>query len=108
MDEDQQQSTLDVITFDELRRRAQTELREKQHQRNWPRLTDDGQAISLLRSRDGEDGDDLYDITLEEIPTPLDLLRWVVHLSEKNWMDAERLAVFVLVVVEAKEWRMRR
>jgi hypothetical protein len=94
------------VSLGDALRQALIEL-NKPLPRDWPRLTEDGEAISLLRSREGEGGDDLYDITLEEIPTPLDLLRWVVHLSEKNWMDAERLGVFVQEVAQAKKWTIR-
>lgn len=43
-----------------------------------------------------------YAIELERIRNERDLLAWAVHLSEKNWMNAERLRDFILVVAQVK------
>ena len=42
-----------------------------------------------------------YDIELSRIVTPQDIIGWVLHLSEKNWMTKERLRNFILKCAEA-------
>ncbi len=41
-----------------------------------------------------------YDIDAGQIKTTADLLEWVLHLSEKLWMDVSRLRYFVALVAE--------
>lgn len=45
-----------------------------------------------------------YVIDLANIKTPLDLIDWVIHLSEKNWMCAETIGDFAKEVCRAKGW----
>ena len=43
-----------------------------------------------------------YPIELERIRNERDLLAWVLHLSEKRWMNAERLHDFILIAAQVK------
>ena len=45
-----------------------------------------------------------YEIELARIKNPQALLAWVLHLSEKNWVDFIVLKRFVFCVYEAKGW----
>ena len=45
-----------------------------------------------------------YEIELDRIQTPADLLGWTRHLCEKAWMDNVLLAEFVDRVAEIKGW----
>ena len=45
-----------------------------------------------------------YEIELARIKNPQSLLAWVLHLSEKNWVDFVVLKRFVFCVYEAKGW----
>ena len=47
-----------------------------------------------------------YEIELNRIPTPLALMQWVHHLCEKNWMDSERICIFIEAVAANKGWKM--
>jgi hypothetical protein len=38
-----------------------------------------------------------YCIDKSQIDTPEKIIRWVVHLSEKNWMTSELIREFILV-----------
>lgn len=52
-------------------------------------------------------GGDYYDFDAgKEIKTPLDLLEWVRHLCEKRWMDSERVRQLIVVVCEARGWKL--
>lgn len=51
---------------------------------------------------DGEYVD--YDIALSRITTPEELLTWVHHLTEKNWMDAQSLRHFIASVVDHQKF----
>jgi hypothetical protein len=45
-----------------------------------------------------------YEIELDRIQTPADLLGWTRHLCEKAWMDNVLLAEFVDRVAKIKGW----
>jgi hypothetical protein len=47
-----------------------------------------------------------YEIALEDIPSPLRLAGWILHLSEKTWplMTPERIGTLIYLVCEAKGW----
>lgn len=45
-----------------------------------------------------------YWIELNRIKTKSDLLSWVMHLSEKIWIDSRMLARFISLVCEKKKW----
>jgi hypothetical protein len=47
-----------------------------------------------------------YEIDLDRIQTVGDLLRWVLHLSEKDWMTAERLNYFITKVGKHKGFKI--
>lgn len=47
-----------------------------------------------------------YDISLGSIGNHLQLLEWVVHLSAKNWIDADLLGSFVQIVCREKGWNL--
>lgn len=47
-----------------------------------------------------------YEIDLDRITTPSDLLSWLLHLCEKNWMNTERLSEFAERVADFKGWRI--
>ena len=47
-----------------------------------------------------------YEIDLDRIQTTGDLLRWVLHLSEKDWMTAERLNRFITKVGRHKGFKI--
>tara|TARA_B110000003_G_scaffold251520_1_gene265347 strand:- start:101 stop:334 length:234 start_codon:yes stop_codon:yes gene_type:complete len=40
-----------------------------------------------------------YEINLEKIINPIDLVDWTVHLSRKSWMVLQRVRIFCTVVV---------
>ncbi len=46
-----------------------------------------------------------YDIDLSRIHTPEFLLRWVVQLSQKNWMTSELIGEFIIRVCGIKGWQ---
>ncbi|EYD77111.1 hypothetical protein Rumeso_01370 [Rubellimicrobium mesophilum DSM 19309] len=47
-----------------------------------------------------------YDIAIERITSPDDLLWWIVHLAEKGWEHTtpERIALLIAIVVDVKGW----
>jgi hypothetical protein len=45
-----------------------------------------------------------YEIDLDRIKEPLDLVSWVLQLCEKSWMDNQRIEIFCLVVASHKNW----
>ena len=45
-----------------------------------------------------------YEVDLERITKPLHLLRWVAHLAEKTWMNAQFLHEFITRVCAIKGW----
>lgn len=45
-----------------------------------------------------------YDIRLNQIKTQSDLLKWYVHLSQKTWMTANRMNLFISAVMDVKGW----
>jgi hypothetical protein len=47
-----------------------------------------------------------YEISLDDIPSPLRLAGWVMHLSEKSWplMTPERIGTFMYLVCKEKGW----
>ena len=47
-----------------------------------------------------------YEIGLEQIKTPEQLLGWVVQLAPKNWVTTKLLEMFVLVVSGEKGWKI--
>jgi hypothetical protein len=51
---------------------------------------------------------DDYEVDLSEMMEPLDLLRCVAHLTEKNWMKAIFVCEFVKKVCEIKGWDLRQ
>jgi len=48
-----------------------------------------------------------YDISLKQFKEPMDLVRWVYHLSEKRWVDREIIQEFINVVATHKGWRIQ-
>ena len=40
-----------------------------------------------------------YDIELTRIKTPLDIVKWIVHLSQKNWCDRRTINYFANVAM---------
>ena len=47
-----------------------------------------------------------YEIALSRIPDQQALLRWVLHLSEKTWMDGHRINVFIQAVAHQNGWQV--
>lgn len=47
-----------------------------------------------------------YDIPWSQMQTPLNLLYWARQLSQKSYVDTERLAVFIEKVCGRKNWRL--
>jgi hypothetical protein len=49
-----------------------------------------------------------YSIALDRIPTPLSLLEWVHHMSEKGWDETtpERISRFIAIVCTIKGWKL--
>lgn len=50
---------------------------------------------------------DKYSILLEDIASPMGLIRWFVHLSEKVWFDQEHQEDFIRAVCSSKGWDVR-
>jgi hypothetical protein len=48
-----------------------------------------------------------YHIAYERIDSPDKLLRWIVHLSEKNWVTKQRLAVLADACGQRFGYRVR-
>ncbi len=48
-----------------------------------------------------------YEIDLDRIRTPADLLNWTMHLVKKAWMDAERLHEVVEAIATHKGFDLR-
>jgi hypothetical protein len=47
-----------------------------------------------------------YEVDLDRVNSEGDLLRWVLHLSSKDWMTCERLYFFIEAVGEVKHLRI--
>jgi hypothetical protein len=47
-----------------------------------------------------------YEITLDRIPDPMALLRWVEHLTSKRWMPSDLLGEFIKAVCKIKGWNL--
>lgn len=45
-----------------------------------------------------------YDIALDRIKNQQELLGWVYHLSEKTWMNGERICDFIDAIITHKRW----
>lgn len=45
-----------------------------------------------------------YDIALDRLETPTQLLGWVHHLADKNWMDLQRMQYFVEQISRMRGW----
>lgn len=45
-----------------------------------------------------------YDIDLSDIKSKSDLMRWVYHLLEKNWINTDHLHEFIKRVCLIKGW----
>lgn len=43
-----------------------------------------------------------YEVDLDRIKTPANLLNWVAHLAEKTWMSSEAIRRFIQAVAEIK------
>lgn len=43
-----------------------------------------------------------YEVDLDRINSPRDVLAWVVHLAEKNWVDTEMLRDFAILACKQK------
>jgi hypothetical protein len=43
-----------------------------------------------------------YDVDLDRIKTPANLLNWVAHLAEKTWMSGESIRRFIQALAEIK------
>jgi hypothetical protein len=48
-----------------------------------------------------------YDVDLDRIQTEGDLLAWVCHLTGKDWMNSERLRLFIEAIATIKGFRIR-
>jgi hypothetical protein len=47
-----------------------------------------------------------YPIEISRIRTPLDLVRWALHLCGKTWMKKEFLEAFIKAVCAIKAWKV--
>jgi hypothetical protein len=69
------------------------------------------QKVDLLSERTSgkaQASHGVYLFELARIPTPLHLLQWVHHLSEKTWMDRERIHEFIGKVAAYQGWELER
>lgn len=48
-----------------------------------------------------------YLIEWDRLQTPMDLIRWVTHLSDKRGATVERLMIFIDVVCDHRGWNSR-
>jgi hypothetical protein len=48
-----------------------------------------------------------YEVDLDRIKSPKQLLGWMLHLGEKVWMDKELLLYFAQIVIHIKGWKVR-
>ena len=48
--------------------------------------------------------DFLYEINLDRVPTPLALLNWVHHLSEKYWITTVHVHILIDAVCKIRGW----
>jgi hypothetical protein len=48
-----------------------------------------------------------YEVDLDRIKSPLDLLSWVRQMNEKVWFDREMMDWFLFMVCEIKGWQTR-
>lgn len=51
------------------------------------------------------EGEFEYDIAINRIQNPEDLIAWLIHISEKNWVHKEMLRDFILTVCNEKGWK---
>lgn len=61
----------------------------------------------LFPSGDGPDGV-TYDIAFSQLKEPIDLVDWIIQLSEKTWMNNERMENFCLLVCQHYGWLPHR
>lgn len=52
----------------------------------------------------GKDGFE-YDIGINRIKNEADLIAWIVHITEKDWVHSEMVREFVLTVCGQKGWK---
>ncbi len=45
-----------------------------------------------------------YEVDLDRINEPIDLIAWTRHLNEKRWFDHRMLNHFIVMVCEIKGW----
>jgi len=55
-------------------------------------------ANGYIAVRDG------YEVALSDIPTKVDLLKWMFHLAEKKWVTKELMMEFARRVCAVKGW----
>lgn len=46
----------------------------------------------------------IYQIDLDRVPTPLALLNWIHHLSEKNWISTTHVHDLIDEICRIKGW----
>ncbi len=49
-----------------------------------------------------------YEIPMDEIRTHHDLIGWIHHLAQKNWMNGAHIARFIENVCAIKNWGIYR
>lgn len=47
-----------------------------------------------------------YEVDLDRISSPLELLGWTLHLCGKNWMTTEHLHYFIEAVCQIKDFKV--
>lgn len=73
-------------------------------------LVEEGKKIEAMLKQKVRIEDDCvvlngnYWIELDRIKEEIDLLEWVVHLTEKVWVDTRIIRRFVKLVCENKQW----
>ena len=73
-------------------------LKEMEELRKRIRIEDDGYiTIDIVYP---------YEFEVDRCNTPLKLLGWVYHLSEKTWATKDVLSMFILVVSEHFGWEI--
>jgi hypothetical protein len=56
-----------------------------------------------LYIKDADIGDE-YEVYLDEVHDPLQIIHWALHLSQKNWMTYEMTMYFIEYACKLKGW----
>ena len=69
---------------------------------------DDKYNVIELKCKRTRTSTNPYWIGLDRIKTKHDLLHWIFHLSEKNWVTSDHINKLILIMCKERAWNLRR